>query len=1064
MNKLIQFIFIGLISATMAACSGGGGSSTPISGVTGGGTATSTIALTGTVSKGPVINANVDIYTFNGNGTQGAFVIGGITTDANGAWSANIPSTATGPFMMIATGGLFTDEYTGITVSLGALPIRGILPAGATSAAITPITDAVVSSMQQMVADGYASSPASALSVVITSYVNSIGFDPVSTIPPAPANLASATAKERQYAAVLGGISTLANDAYTQLSSGGNTPDRMEIIAQMADDFAADGSFDGYGRAAAPLTVTVGGTPQALNSVFTGGGNFAAAVGVYQALPTTPAEVSGATTSITPVDFTTTLYVADTTNPIVTAPSNINITVAAGTSFVAASDATISTFLGAATASDNIGVVGAITNNAPASFPVGTTTVIFLATDAAMNTGSSSATVTITVQSSTGGGSTGGGSGVVTRNASSFCPSNPVTTTPSLNGWAWAQPKTLGSNLNTVIEGNGIYLAAGDFGQILRSINKINWTPVDSGTTTTINKIIWDGSAFIIPGNPVAISCDGSHWIRKPLVTTLNGNPTTFTASTILLADKYYAFKGSAMYQSTDAVNWVGTTVTAITNLARFASFNLVANNGSTFVTKTFNPEATLVSTDAGTTWQTVASAPTGYRLLYWDGAHFVADLNFDIAISTDGMSWVTTAITGGIGFSTVWTPHMISYQGTHVRYGGNDFLQGSSYNNNGGLYIPDGTSTWAATRWHDTNGDRLHKINHAIVTSANSLLVVGDGGMIAEATSALPLIPILNPPIVTYPWTRHSNDLSTTPLRKITSNGSSFVAVGDAGNILYSTDGYTWVKASLPTYKPNLWLTIPIDKAFNEALWTGSEYLAIGNNTTLLTSLNGQTWTLNGVVQAGGVSSVPSIIDPANGTVVRSDNYIHTKNAAGVYRLGDNAGKFTKVDISGGSNIGATDFATNGTRFVAIGSYGISSTLTPSGVWVPVTLTNIPTINTYSFVGIAYSGTKFLAVANNTTASTQIVLESVDGLAWTQITNLTGAPNFAKALRGSTGKFVSLGDSPKESIDGGITWTNILPHLTLSAGWNNYDLWYDYFSTPTHEFLIGYRNTILVK
>ncbi|MDQ6983850.1 MAG: hypothetical protein Q9M44_03960, partial [Ghiorsea sp.] len=327
-----------------------------------------TISLTGAVSKGPVLNATVNIYTFNTDGTQGSFVIGNITTDAYGAWSANIPSTAIGPFMIIATGGSFIDEYTGATVPLGVVPLRGILPTGATSAAITPLSDAAVSTIQQMVTDGYASNPTAALSVVQTNYVNSLGFDPISTIPPAPGNLAGATAEQRQYAAVLGGISTLANDAYTQLSAGGNTPDRMAIIALMADDFAADGSIDGYGNAGALLTVAVGGTPQDLNAVFTGGGNLGAAVGVYQGLPSAPATVSGATVTVTPVDFTATIYV-DITNPVVTPPANVTT--------VSTDAAGIVAFLNGATATDNIGVVGAVTNNAPNPLPTGATIVTF---------------------------------------------------------------------------------------------------------------------------------------------------------------------------------------------------------------------------------------------------------------------------------------------------------------------------------------------------------------------------------------------------------------------------------------------------------------------------------------------------------------------------------------------------------------------------------------------------------------------------------------------------------------------------------------------------------------
>lgn len=59
-------------------------------------------------------------------------------------------------------------------------------------------------------------------------------------------------------------------------------------------------------------------------------------------------------------------------------------------------DARIAVFLGAASATDNIDGVIAVSHNAPAIFPIGSTRVIFSAIDAAGNQGSSSATVTVT--------------------------------------------------------------------------------------------------------------------------------------------------------------------------------------------------------------------------------------------------------------------------------------------------------------------------------------------------------------------------------------------------------------------------------------------------------------------------------------------------------------------------------------------------------------------------------------------------------------------------------------------------------------------------------------------
>ena len=85
---------------------------------------------------------------------------------------------------------------------------------------------------------------------------------------------------------------------------------------------------------------------------------------------------------------------ADNLAPVVTAPASVSVA-AQNANGTPATDAAISAFLNSATATDNVGVVGAITNNAPAIFPVGMTTVTFSASDAAGNTGTATADVTI---------------------------------------------------------------------------------------------------------------------------------------------------------------------------------------------------------------------------------------------------------------------------------------------------------------------------------------------------------------------------------------------------------------------------------------------------------------------------------------------------------------------------------------------------------------------------------------------------------------------------------------------------------------------------------------------
>ncbi|MGV3594327.1 MAG: LamG-like jellyroll fold domain-containing protein [Sediminibacterium sp.] len=96
----------------------------------------------------------------------------------------------------------------------------------------------------------------------------------------------------------------------------------------------------------------------------------------------TTVTVTAADASGNSVSRSFTVTVTDNQAPVITAPANINVTV--GTAIN----------LGTATASDNCGVP-VVTNNAPSTFPVGTTVVTWTATDAAGNTTTANQTVTV---------------------------------------------------------------------------------------------------------------------------------------------------------------------------------------------------------------------------------------------------------------------------------------------------------------------------------------------------------------------------------------------------------------------------------------------------------------------------------------------------------------------------------------------------------------------------------------------------------------------------------------------------------------------------------------------
>jgi hypothetical protein len=106
-----------------------------------------------------------------------------------------------------------------------------------------------------------------------------------------------------------------------------------------------------------------------------------------------------ASDNATPANTSTatfTIDIVDTTPPVLTVPAPITVSTT-GTS-VPASTPAIAAFLGSAVAHDIADPAPTVTNNAPATFPLGTTTVTFTAKDASGNTSAASAAVVVVQQ------------------------------------------------------------------------------------------------------------------------------------------------------------------------------------------------------------------------------------------------------------------------------------------------------------------------------------------------------------------------------------------------------------------------------------------------------------------------------------------------------------------------------------------------------------------------------------------------------------------------------------------------------------------------------------------
>ena len=196
-------------------------------------------AVSGTVVKGPVSGATVTAYAVT-NGTMGAQVGGG-TTDSMGNFSISIGDYS-GPMMLQASGGSYTDEAMGTTMTMQSGDVMACsIPsaaAGATNTGIqmTPVTTMAHSWVHHMTG-GITDANIVAANAAMGAYFSV--SDILHTMPMDPTVVGSgtgATQDAKNYGMAIAAMSQYAKTVVMPNSSG--------MVTAMADD-ASDGVMDG---------------------------------------------------------------------------------------------------------------------------------------------------------------------------------------------------------------------------------------------------------------------------------------------------------------------------------------------------------------------------------------------------------------------------------------------------------------------------------------------------------------------------------------------------------------------------------------------------------------------------------------------------------------------------------------------------------------------------------------------------------------------------------------------------------------------------------------------------
>lgn len=204
-------------------------------------------AVSGTVTKGPVADAALSIHVIGADGSLGEAVAGPYITDASGAWSGEFPAGRQGPFLLVATGGSYTDEATGGSVDLGTEQMLSYSAKG--SGQVTPYTHTLSIAAAAQIGAG-STSPSEAWTNVIATFQAAFGFDPTTTRPSL-----SGTESQRTYLALLGGLSELLDGNAALSGLAGAEPIDL-VLALVAD--LSDGALDGLDASGGALSIDTG--------------------------------------------------------------------------------------------------------------------------------------------------------------------------------------------------------------------------------------------------------------------------------------------------------------------------------------------------------------------------------------------------------------------------------------------------------------------------------------------------------------------------------------------------------------------------------------------------------------------------------------------------------------------------------------------------------------------------------------------------------------------------------------------------------------------------------------
>jgi hypothetical protein len=297
-----------------------------------------------------------------------------------------------------------------------------------------------------------------------------------------------------------------------------------------------------------------------------------------------------------------------------------------------------------------------------------------------------------------------------------------------LDDWSAVTSGTT-NHLRAIAFGGGRFVAAGDNGTVLTSLDGISWTLRSSGVTNSIYGLAYGSGKFVAVGSAglIKTSSDGVTWVPQ--------NPPIFNftqLNAVTAADFGFVTVGNSgtILISSNGSNWIPRSLATSQNL-----IGTGVGFGKVFFGAAANAPALFWSTN-GSDWSYVTNVPPASQPDLFNGG-FVTGDGVTVGVGSRGLFYRTE---DGDAWTRVSSPFFYCFAIANARH---TFVTvGGDYE---GIERTVGTSTnglnWQ-TRYFKNNEGRLLSVaygNHRFVA-------VGDGGAIVVSD---PLMWLSNPNVV---------------------------------------------------------------------------------------------------------------------------------------------------------------------------------------------------------------------------------------------------------------------------------------------------------------------------